>query len=132
MEAASGPVYAHVPLRMEGYVETENKLLETVRTMMVDTLEKSRKATQNYVDLLEQTMSSLPKADEIQVGAFKAYIERQVAANHAFVDKLLHAKDFQEALRIQAEHFQSQLKAAADDAAQLGTRLAEPFRRSAG
>ena len=76
-------------------METENKLLETVRTLMVDTLEKSRKATQDYVDLLEKTMRSLPKADGIQVDVFKAYIERQVAANHAFVDKLLHAKDFQ-------------------------------------
>jgi len=80
---------------MEGYVETENKLLETVRTLMVDTLEKSRMATQNYVDLLEKTMRSLPKANEIQVDVFKAYIERQVAANHAFVDRLLHARDFQ-------------------------------------
>jgi len=114
---------------MEVEVETENKLLETVRTLMVDTLEKSRKATQDYVDLLEKTMRSLPKANGIQVDVFKAYIERQVAANHAFVDKLLHAKDFQEALRIQAEHFQSQLKAAADDAAQRGTRLAGTFRQ---
>lgn len=111
---------------------TENDPLETVRTMMVDTLEKSRKATQNYVDLLEKTMRGLPFANEAQVGGFKAYIERQVATNSAFVDRLLRAKDFQEALRIQAEHFQSQLKAAADDAAQLGTKLAEPFKRRAG
>jgi hypothetical protein len=96
---------------------------------MLDTLEKSRKATQNYVDLLDKTMRGFPTANEGQVDAFKAYIERQIAANHAFMDKLLHAKDFQEALRIQAEHFQSQLKAAADDAAKLGARLTEPFKR---
>lgn len=118
-------------LQMEGHLETENKLLESVRAMMVDTLEKSRMATQNYVDLLDKTMRGFPQVNEAQVDAFKAYIERQVAANHAFVDKLLRAKDFQDALRIQAEHLQSQLKAAAEDAAQLGTRLAEPFKRRA-
>jgi hypothetical protein len=35
------------------------------------------------------------KCHEAQISTFKAYIERQVAANHAFVDKLLHAKNFQ-------------------------------------
>jgi hypothetical protein len=115
---------------MEDPLETDKNVLETVRGMMLDTLEKSRKATQNYVDLLDKTMRGFPTANEGQVDAFKAYIERQIAANHAFMDKLLHAKDFQEALRIQAEHFQSQLKAAADDAAKLGARLTEPFKRS--
>ena len=120
------------PLQMERPVETQNNPLETVRAMMVDTLEKSRKATQNYVDLLEKTMRSFPNANEGQVGAFTEYIERQVAANHAFVDRLLRAKDFQEVFRIQAEYFQSQMKAAIEDAARLGTKFAEPFKRQAG
>lgn len=113
-------------------MEKENNVLETVRAMMVDTLERSRRATQNYVELLDNTMRRLPAANAIKADAFGAYVERQIAANHAFVDKLLHAKDFNEALRIQAEYFQSQLKAAAEDATQLGSRLTEPFRRSAG
>ena len=62
------------------------------------------------------------------MGAFKAYIERQVAANHAFVDKLLRAKDFQEAFRIQTEYLQSQLRAAAEDATQIGAKIAGSFR----
>jgi hypothetical protein len=55
-----------------------------------------------------------------------------VAANHALVDKLLRAKDFQEAFRVQAEYFQSQLKAAADDATQLTSKMAASFNRSKG
>jgi len=106
--------------------------LEAVRAMMIDTLEKSRSATQSYLDLFESTMRNLPNAKEGQVGEFKAYIERQVAANHAFVDKLLRANDFQEAFRIQAEYFQSQLKAAAEDATKLGSKLAASFSRSTG
>ena len=101
---------------------------DAVRNMMLDTLEKSKTATQQYLDLFENTMKSVPNAKEDQVGAFKAYIEKQVAANHAFVDKLLRAKDFQEALRIQAEHFQAQMKAAAEDATQLGAKIAGAFK----
>ena len=110
----------------------EKNPLEAVRAMMIDTLEKSRSATQSYLDLFEKTMRIFPNAKEDQVGAFKAYIERQVTANHAFVDKLLRAKDFQEAFRIQAEYFQSQLKAAADDATQLGSKMTASFNRSRG
>ena len=106
--------------------------LETVRVMMIDTLEKSRSATQSYLDLVEKTMRGFPNAKEEQIGEFKAYIERQVAANHAFADKLFHAKDFQEAFRIQAEYFQSQLKAAAEDAAKFGAKIAGSFNRSTG
>jgi hypothetical protein len=110
----------------------EKNPLEAVRAMMIDTLEKSRNATQNYLDLFETTMRGIPNAKEDQIGAFKAYIERQVAANHAFVDKLLRAKDFQEAFRVQSEFFQSQLKAAAEDAAQIGSKLSASFNRSTG
>jgi len=41
-----------------------------------------------------------------------------------FGEKLLRAKDFQEAFRIQAEYFQSQLKACAEDATRIGAKMA--------
>jgi hypothetical protein len=110
----------------------EKNPLDAVRAMMLDTLEKSRSATQNYLDLFETTMRGIPNTKEDQVSAFKAYIERQVAANHAFVDKLLRARDFQEAFRIQSEFLQSQLKTAAEDATQIGSKLSASFNRSTG
>jgi hypothetical protein len=117
---------------MESAMEAKNNPLDAVRTMMIDTFEKSRTATQSYFDLFETTMRSFPNAKEDQVGAFKAYVERQVAANHALVDKLLRAKDFQEAFRVQAEYFRSQLKAAADEATLLTSKMAASFNRSKG
>ena len=110
-------------------MEAEKNPFDAVRAMMIDTLEKTRSATQGYLDLFESAMRSVPNAKQDQVGAFKTYIERQVAANHAFVDKLLRAKDFQDAFRIQAEYFQSQMKAAAEDASQLGARLSASNNR---
>ena len=113
-------------------MEAEKSPLETVRAMMIDTLEKSRSATQNYLDLFEKTMRGVPNAREDQLGALKAYIERQVAANHAFIEKLMRAKDFQEAFRIQSEFFQAQLRAAAEDATKIGSKLSASLNRSTG
>jgi hypothetical protein len=48
------------------------------------------------------------------------------------MEKLLRAKNFQEAIRIEVEYFQSQLKAAAEDASQIGSKMASAFNRSTG
>src|SRR6516165_11111904 len=108
----------------ERQMETEKDPFEAVRAMMLENLEKVGSATQSYIDMVERTMRGFPGANEQQIGTFKAYIERQVAANREFVEKLLSAKDFQEAFRIQAEFLQSQLRTAAEDAAKIGAKIA--------
>ena len=90
-------------------VEAEKNPFEAVRAMMLENLEKVGGATQSYIDMVERTMRAFPGANEKQIGTFKAYIERQVAANRDFCEKLLRAKDFQDAFRIQVEYFRSQL-----------------------
>jgi hypothetical protein len=105
---------------------------ETVRAIMLENLEKVQSATQSYMDTVEKTMRGFPGANNEQIATFKAYIERKVAANRDFVEKLLRAKDFQEAIRIQIEYLQSQLKAAAEDASQIGTKIASSLNRSTG
>ena len=103
---------------------------EAVRAMMLENLEKVGGATQSYLDMVEKAMRGLPGANQEQIGTFKAYIERKVAANREFGEKLLSAKDFQEAFRIKAEYFQSQLRAAAEDAAQIGAKIAGSFKQT--
>jgi hypothetical protein len=105
-------------------METEKNPFEAVRAMMLENLEKAQGAAQSYVDLFEKTMKGFPGADKDQISTFKAYIERQVASNRDFVDRLLRAKDFQEAFRIQIEYLQSQLRAAAEDATQIRAKMA--------
>jgi hypothetical protein len=105
---------------------------EAVQAMMLENLEKVQSATQSYIDTVEKTLLGFPGAKEDQVADFKAYLERQVATNRDFVERLLRAKDFQEAFRIQVQYFQSQLKAAADDASQIGTKIASAFNRAKG
>jgi len=111
-------------------MEAEKNPFEAVRTMMLENLEKIGGVTQNYIDTVERTMRGFPGANQEQIGTFKAYIERQVAANRDFGEKLLGAKDFQEAFRIQAEYFQSRLKACAEDAAQIGAKMAGSFKQT--
>ena len=101
---------------------------EAVQAMMLGNLETMQNATQSYIDTIEKAMRGLPGANEDQITDFKAYLERKVAANRDFLEKLLRAKDFQEAFRIQVEYFQSQLKAAAEDAHQLGTKMASSLK----
>ncbi len=74
---------------------------EAVRAMMLENLEKVQSATQSYMDTVEKAMRGFPGANEEQITTFKAYLERKVAANRDFVEKLLRAKDFQEAWRIE-------------------------------
>jgi hypothetical protein len=105
---------------------------EAVRAMMLENLEKMQSATQSYMDTVEKTMRGFPGANDEQIATFKAYIERKVAANRDFVERLLRARDFQEAVRIQVEYLQSQLKAAAEDASQIGTKIASSLNRSTG
>jgi phasin protein len=111
-------------------METKNDPFEAVRTMMHENLERLGGATQGYLDMLERTMRAFPGANQDQIGTFKAYIERQVATNRELGERLLSAKDFPEAFRIQAEYFQSQLRACAEDAAQIGAKMAGSFNRT--
>ena len=112
-------------------METKNPF-DAVRSMMEDNLAKVGSATKSYLDVLQKSMLSVPNANEDQISAFRGYIERQVADNQAFVSKLLRAKDIQEALQIQVEYFQSQMRTSVNDATQLTDKMAASPKRSAG
>ena len=109
---------------------TEKNPFEAIQAMMLENLEKVGGATQSYLDMVEKTMRGLPGANEEQIGTFKAYLEGRIAANRDFGEKLLRAKDFQEAFRIQVEYFQAQLKGATSDAAQIGAKMAGSFKQT--
>ena len=112
-------------------MESKNPF-DAVRSMMEDNLQQVGNATKTYLDLLQKSMLAVPNANEDQIIAFRAYIERQVAANQAFVSKLLGAKDIQEAVQIQVEFFQSQMRATVNDAMQVTGNIATPAKPSAG
>ena len=112
-------------------METKNPF-DAIRSMMEDNLEKVGSATKTYLDMLQKSMLTVPNANEDQINSFRAYVERQVAANQAFVSKLLRAKDIQEAVQIQVEYFQSQMRAAVNDGMQVADKVASQSKPSAG
>ena len=112
-------------------MESKNPF-DAVRSMMEENLAKVGSATKSYLDLLQKSMLSVPNANEDQINSFRAYVERQVAANQAFVSKLLGAKDIQEAVQIQVEYFQSQMRNSVNDAMQLTDKIAASAKPSAG
>jgi len=103
---------------------------EAVQAMMRQNIDSMGNAAQSYIDMVEKTLRSFPGANQEQIGTFTANIERQVAANRNFMDKLLRATNFQDVLRIQAEYFQSQLSAVSGEASGIGATMALPFRRT--
>ncbi len=112
-------------------MESKNPF-DAVRSMMTDNLEKVGSATKTYLDLMQKSMLTVPNANEDQINAFRTYIDRQVAANQAFVTKLLGAKDIQGAVQIQLEYFQSQMRAAVADATKLTDNITTSSKGSAG
>ena len=97
---------------------------------MHENLEKVGGATQSYIDMVERTMRAFPGANEEQIGTFKAYIERQAAANRDFCEKLLRAKDFQDALAFRSNFSVPVEGAAAEEATQIGAKMAGSFKQT--
>jgi hypothetical protein len=73
--------------------------------MMAQNIEQARGAMASYFRILEKNMSKLPLGATDQAKTFRSYVERNVAASFGFSDKLLHAKDFDDVARLQAEFF---------------------------
>jgi hypothetical protein len=106
----------------------EKNPFEAIQALMLENLEKMQGVSQSYLDMFEKALQGLPGANQERIADFKTYLERQVAANRDFLEKLLRAKDFQEAFRIQVEHFQSQLKTVAEDAQKFGAQIASSLK----
>ena len=93
---------------------------EKVRAMLSENLERVRKASNEYFQLLEKGLSSsqLPVAG--QAKHFTDFMQRNVAATFDLCDKLIKANDPQDAMRIQTEFFQAQMRAMTDQARSIG------------
>ena len=91
-----------------------------VRSVMAENLEQARSAMANYFQFVEKGLSASPLAATDQARTFRNYVEQSVAASFQLSDKLLRAKDFQDVVRIQAEFFQTQLRALTEQSKNLG------------
>jgi phasin len=93
---------------------------DKVRAMLTENLEKVRKASDEYFQMLEKGLSSSQLPIAGQAKPFTDFMQRNVAATFDLCDKLINAKDPQDALRIQAEFFQTQMRVMTDQARTMG------------
>ncbi|QOZ53185.1 phasin [Bradyrhizobium sp. CCBAU 53338] len=97
-----------------------NVSVEGMRATLTEALERVRKANTDYFDLLEKGLSSSPLPIASQAKEFCTFMRRNVAATFDLGDKLIHAKDVQDALKLQAEFFQEQMRTLTDQARTAG------------
>ena len=97
-----------------------NLSADRVRTMLTESLERLRKASAEYFELLEKGLSSsqLPAAD--QAKQFCGYMQRNVTATFDLSEKLIQARDMQDAVKIQSQFFQDQMRSLTDQATSMG------------
>ncbi len=97
-----------------------NLSADNFRATLTETLERLRKASAEYFELLEKGLSSsqLPVAD--QAKQFCGHMQRNVTATFDLGEKLIKAKDMQEAAKIQSEFFQDQMRSLTDQARSMG------------
>ena len=93
---------------------------EKIRSMLAENLQKVRKASDEYFQMLEKGLGSsqLPIADHAK--QVTDFMQRNVAATFDLCDKLINAKDAQDAMRLQTEFFQTQMRVITDQARNMG------------
>ena len=94
--------------------------MEGVRTMLTENLEKVRKANAEYFQMLEKTLTSSQSPIGDHAKQYCDHMQRNVNATFDFCDKLIKAKDVQDAMKVQSEFFQDQMRALTDQARSFG------------
>src|SRR4029077_10944325 len=97
-----------------------NLSADKIRAMLAEANGRLRKASADYFELLEKGLSSsqLPVAN--QAKQFCGYMQRNVTATFDLGDRLIQAKDMQDAVKIQSEFFQDQMRSLTDHAKSMG------------
>jgi len=91
-----------------------------IRTILAETLLRLRKANAEYFEQLEMGLnaSKLPIANHAK--EFCGYMQRNVTATFDLGDKLMQAKDMQDALEIQSDFFQAQMRLLTEQTKSMG------------
>jgi phasin len=98
-----------------------------MRSMAEASVDQARKAFEKFVASVQQTAGSIEErgatvragAKDVSAKAI-SYAEQNVQASLDFAEKLLHAKDLTEVMRLHSEYVQSQMRALAEQASEMG------------
>lgn len=100
---------------------------QEMRSMAERSVEQAREAFNQYINAAQQAVSTLEgRMKASQEGAMDVskkamgYAERNVATAFDFAQKLIHAKDIQDLVKLQTEFVQGQVQALTEQAKDLG------------
>jgi len=103
-----------------------------VRAFVEQSVAQARTAFDGIVQAANQAVSQWHgRADKARAGASEiahksmAYAEKNMAATFDFAEKLMHAKDPTEVLRLQSEYLNQQMKVLSTQAQELGQSAAK-------
>lgn len=98
-----------------------------LRSMAEASFDQARKAFEKFVSTAHQTAGTIEGqgaaaragAKEISTKAI-SYAEKNVAASLDYAQKLLHAKDLTDVMRLHSEYVQAQMRTLAEQASEMG------------
>ena len=93
---------------------------DNVRAMMTENLNRLRKSSADYFEMLEKTLQSSQLPIAAHAKQYCDHMQRNVTATFDLSDKLINAKDVQDLMKIQSDFFQDQMRALTDQARNLG------------
>jgi phasin len=98
-----------------------------MRSMAEASVDQARKAFEKFVSTAQATAGSIEErgatvragAKDVSAKAI-SYAEANVHASLDFAERLVHAKDLSEVLRLHSEYVQSQMRSLAEQASEMG------------
>ena len=101
-------------------MEKGDKQFEGVTAIVSQNIEQSAKAMQNYLEFVQKGISNTPWGKTDLSEKIKNNLEKNIATAFEYAQKLISAKDIQDAVRIQTEFMQTQLQTLNEQAKDLG------------
>lgn len=98
-----------------------------LRSMAEASFEQARKAFETFLNNAQQTASSIEDRNATVRSSAKdisgkaiSFAEKNVASSLDYAQKLLHAKDLSEVMRLHSEYVQTQMRVLAEQASEIG------------
>ena len=98
-----------------------------MRSMAEASFEQARKTFEKFLESAKETAGAVADRNETMRAGAKdisaraiAYAENNVQASLDYAEKLLHAKDLPEMMRLHAEYVQAQMRSLAEQASEMG------------
>ena len=98
-----------------------------MRSMAEASFDQARQAFEKFLSSAQQTAGSLEeRSATVRAGAkdisakAMSYAEKNVQTSLDFAEKLLHARDLAEVMRLHSEYVQNQMRSLAEQASEMG------------